>query len=551
MRWEAPRSWSLRMWLLAYGALATLPIIAIAGYLLFTVVQGERAHLQERVHQVAAAVAGDVDRELQRRVTVLGTLATSPRISQGDFAVFHAQARAAVADEHLGVLLHDAINKQQLVNTFVDYGTFLPTTGDAETFDRVLSTKRVEVSNLFVSLVAKAPAIDIAFPIMKNGKVRYLVKLALTPDHFWQILAEHSLGLRWRVTIIDRRGIIIARTDEHDRFVGQPLREDQLKEMRGAEKVFASKSSEGQPVMVAWATVPSAGWLVRVSAPFDLTQSSPNRSIVGLISAAVLALVLTLLLGAFFAARISAPLKGVARIAQGLGRQEPIITPPASYKEANMLAAALTSAAEELAQRRDRERLVVYESTHRIKNILAVVQSLVQRTLRDERLGEARTRLIQRLEALARAQDTLTSSDWEGIPLEQLIAGELRHYAGQLTLTGPRVMISGSAAQALSLLIHELGTNAAKYGALSTPEGRVSIVWFMAGSGKDTRLSFRWQESGGPPVRPATSRGFGTTLLEASALGGKSLITYEPGGLIYAFEAPLRGLTTDFDNTTF
>src|SRR5437868_2481696 len=115
MRWEAPRSWSLRTWLLAYGALATLPIIAVASYLLFKVVQGERAHLQERVHQVAAAVAGDIDRALQGRATVLATLATSPRLSQGDFAGFHAQARAAVAEEHLGVLLQDAISKQQLV----------------------------------------------------------------------------------------------------------------------------------------------------------------------------------------------------------------------------------------------------------------------------------------------------------------------------------------------------------------------------------------------------------------------------------------------------
>lgn len=309
MRREAPRTWSLRTLLLAYGAFATLPIIIVGSYLVFTVLQSERDHLQERVRQVAAAVAGDVDRELQRRETVLSTLATSPRIAQGDLAGFHAQARAAVGNQNLVVLLHDAISQQQLVNTFVDYGTALPTTGDPATFDRVLSTKRVEISDLFMSLVSKEPAIDIALPIIKSGNVRYLLKLALTPDHFWQIVAEHSLQLRWRVTIIDRRGIIIARTDSQDRFVGQPLPDAELKEMRGANKMFASKSIDG--AMTAWATVPSAGWTVRVSAPFDVTQSSFYRSI-GLMAAAVLALTLTLLLGLFFAARLNAPLTSVA-----------------------------------------------------------------------------------------------------------------------------------------------------------------------------------------------------------------------------------------------
>jgi two-component sensor histidine kinase len=538
MRWEAPRTWSLLALLLAYGALATLPIVMVGSYLFFTVLQGERDHLGERVRQVAAAVAGDVDRELQRRETVLGTLATSPLIASGDLAGFHAQARAAVANQNLVVLLQDAISKQQLVNTFVGYGTSLPTTGDPDTFDRVLSNKRVEVSDLFMSLVSKGPAIDIALPIIEGGNVRYLLKLALTPDHFWQIIAEHSLELRWRVTIVDRRGIIIARTDAQDRFVGQALPGPELKEMRSREKMLTSEGIDG--AMTAWATVPSAGWTVRVSAPFDVTQSSFYRSI-GLTSVVTLALVLTLLLGLFFAARLSAPLSSVARMAQGLVRQEPVVAPPVSYKEADMLVAALKEAAEELVQLRGRERLVVQESGHRIKNILAVVQSLVRQTLR-EGAGEARTRLLQRLEALARAQAALTSTDWTGISLEQLIAAELGPYANQVTLDGPRVVISGSAAQTVSLLIHELGTNAAKYGALSNADGRISISWSIDDRVQGSTLRFRWQESGGPPVKQATSRGFGSTLLEASVLGGSSRISYEPDGLIYVFEAPLRGL---------
>jgi hypothetical protein len=116
----ASRAWSLLTLLLVYGVLAIPPMVAAGGYLIFRVAQAERAQLEERVHQIAEAVAGDVERELQRRITVLETLATSPRISQADFASFHAQARAAVAKDELLVLLHDATTRQQLVNTFVD-----------------------------------------------------------------------------------------------------------------------------------------------------------------------------------------------------------------------------------------------------------------------------------------------------------------------------------------------------------------------------------------------------------------------------------------------
>jgi hypothetical protein len=168
------RSWSLLTLLLAYGVLALLPVLTTGGYLLIRLAHAERVQLEERVHQIAEAVAGDVERELRRRVTVLETLATSPRIAQGDFAGFHAQARAAVEKDDLVILLHDAATRQQLVNTFVEFGAPLPTTGDPETFDRVLAGKRVEISDVFRSLVSKALAVDIASPIMRSGKVRYL-----------------------------------------------------------------------------------------------------------------------------------------------------------------------------------------------------------------------------------------------------------------------------------------------------------------------------------------------------------------------------------------
>jgi hypothetical protein len=336
-------TWSLLALLLAYGALATLPIIFVGGYLLFRVVEAELTQLQERAHQVAVAVASDVERELQRRVAVLATLATSPRLDEQDFAGFQLQASAAVANDGTGVLLHDANTKQQLVNTFVQYGTPLPTTGDPETFDRVLLTRQPEISDLFISLVTKTPTIDIAFPVFKNGNVRYVLKLALTPGLFWEIIAEQSLDLQWKVTIVDRRGVIIARSPDHDWSLGQSLPADELKEIQRGRN-FGSKTLNAEIVYAAWANVRPASWLVLVSAPFSVAQAPLNRSIAWLALAAGLAVIATLLLGVWFASRISRPLSGIAAVAETLGGKGSFLIPPGSYKEADVLAAALKRA---------------------------------------------------------------------------------------------------------------------------------------------------------------------------------------------------------------
>jgi HWE histidine kinase len=421
----ASRAWSLLTLLLVYGVPAILPMLAAGGYLLFRVAQAERVQLEDRVHQIAEAVAGEVERELQRRVTLIETLATSPRITQGDFAGFHAQARAALAKDDLVILLHDAANRQQLVNTFLEYGSPLPTTGDPETFDRVLAAKRPQISDLFMSLVTQAPVIDIALPLIRNGKVRYLLKLALTPEHFRVILAGQRLDPQWTLTILDRRGVVVARSRDHEHLVGKPLPPDQVNEL-GTQRTFVSKNLERQAIVAALAMVPSANWQVRVSAPVDVARAPATHSTMLLTAAALLAGLLTLGLGTYFASRISHPLREIASVAQGLGRDASLLLPGASYKEVNLVNDALETAAAELRKLRERERLVVSESSHRVKNLLAVVQSIVHQTLREGRpIMESRSTLSGRLAALGRSQDALTSAGRDPVLLDQIIAPEL------------------------------------------------------------------------------------------------------------------------------
>ncbi|MGH7088747.1 MAG: sensor histidine kinase, partial [Stellaceae bacterium] len=164
----------------------------------------------------------------------------------------------------------------------------------------------------------------------------------------------------------------------------------------------------------------------------------------------------------------------------------------------------------------EKQKTLANELNHRVKNTLAVISSIAERTLP---ASEAKETLIGRLRALAQTHDLLVRTSWTDVPLRDLIAAELAPYAREerdnVRIDGAPVLLKPRAAQTLALVLHELATNAAKYGALSAEGGRVEIAWTIAGSGPG-RLRLSWIERGGPEVIQLSKRGFGTELVERS-----------------------------------
>ena len=154
----------------------------------------------------------------------------------------------------------------------------------------------------------------------------------------------------------------------------------------------------------------------------------------------------------------------------------------------------------------ERQVLLARELQHRTKNLMQVIQSVADRSLSGDRpLGLAREAFVARLRALASAQELLTSTEWHGAPLEQVIAHELQPFAARVSMEGPFVVLSPNATQGFALVIHELATNAIKHGALSTPGGKVAIRWSIEENSGRPTLTFRWQERGGPDTERTTS----------------------------------------------
>jgi PAS domain S-box-containing protein len=192
----------------------------------------------------------------------------------------------------------------------------------------------------------------------------------------------------------------------------------------------------------------------------------------------------------------------------------------------------------------ERQRLLINELNHRVKNTLATIQSLVHQTLRDGLVTrDARERLTERLLALSAAHNVLTRENWKSADLREIAREALRPYddppGAHITMDGPSGRLAPNVALALSMALHELATNAMKYGALSSPEGRVAITWSLE---PQTRvMSLDWRERGGPPVAVPEAKGFGTRLLAglAGELGAAADLDYAATGVTCRLRFPV------------
>ncbi|OYW09051.1 MAG: hypothetical protein B7Z53_03695, partial [Rhodospirillales bacterium 12-71-4] len=194
----------------------------------------------------------------------------------------------------------------------------------------------------------------------------------------------------------------------------------------------------------------------------------------------------------------------------------------------------------------ERQTLLAREVDHRAKNVLAVVQAALRLT-RATDIGSFTRTLEGRVAALARAQTLLAKDSWVGADLETMLRGELAAFLGEepalqarAWLEGPAIALPAEATQPLTMLVHELATNAVKHGALSVEAGHLAVRWWLS----DQRLVLTWTESGGPPLAAPPSRvGFGTRVLDATArrqLGGTIALDWRPEGLACRLGIPLR-----------
>jgi two-component sensor histidine kinase/PAS domain-containing protein len=195
-------------------------------------------------------------------------------------------------------------------------------------------------------------------------------------------------------------------------------------------------------------------------------------------------------------------------------------------------------------------RLISRELTHRAKNLLTVVLGIAKQTAHaGMNVDDFLSVFAQRIQGLGASHDLLTNSDWGGAQLEELVTSQLAPFGGvdgvRIKTKGPNVLLKNDVLQTMGLALHELGTNAVKYGALGADKGTVEVSWRIDSSAKEPRLKMMWKERGGPPVRKPPRKGFGhniTVRSLARVISGEVKIEFAKAGVVWTLDAPLAAL---------
>src|SRR6185369_1178519 len=419
---------------------------------------------------------------------------------------------------------------RQLVDTLKDYGADLPPTSDPATAQRVIDTGKPQISNLFRGSINGLPVFNVEVPVFDEQKrIRHVLIMSFQAAFIADVLSEVTLDPQWLTGVTDSSGIILARSQKQDDYVGKPLPPELFEQTKHGGGVYPAINIAGERVLRATVRSERAPWFVSATVPRDHAQEPYNRSL----SFAVLLVTMALILGgalAYIFARLMA---------------RPLDT--AILAAANVLIATLEKASKDLTERAQHADFLVRELAHRAKNQLAVVKGMALQTARQSATVDAFIgQFDRRIQGLAQSQDLLLRKHWRGAWMHDLIRAHLEPFGAEprTQIGGSPVFLDTTAVQNVGFALHELATNASKYGALSTDRGRIVVAWSLLADGA---VRLEWSEHDGPRAHQRRE-GFGhrvMTELVPRALNGSCKLDFTPQGVRWELTIPAGHIVRD------
>jgi two-component sensor histidine kinase len=525
-----------------------LPFILLTAGIVWQLANNERETRREAILFSTRTLMNAVDTILSKQIAVAQMLATSPALEADDLVTFRREAERASPGLTSGWLVLSDENGQQLINLRRPAGEPLPVRQPASLAlqRRAIETSQVQISNVFTGAVLNANVVTVEVPVIRPGKPPLCIIIGMEPGIFLSLFEQWNLPEGWLAGLIDRNGNFIARSRNHDETVGKPASEGFRAAARTATQGWNEmRSIEGATIANAHVTSPLSGWAMGLAAEKTLFEAPIQSTILIAALAGGATMLLSLLLAVWSARRISRPIEQIEQGTHALMLRRAISFSNTGLPEADRTLDALVSTARVFEQhdkeRDEREahvRLIMRELSHRSKNLLAIVLAIARQTARHTTsFSDFETRFNSRIQALADAHDLLVEQQWSGAFVDDLVRAQLAAFGIEKVATrGDRIMLRTEAVQNVALALHELATNASKYGALSVPAGKVNIEWARETDGEGRRnLRLTWRESGGPPVTAPSQKGFGCFVLERVTVNalGEGKLEFDPGGLVW------------------
>jgi two-component sensor histidine kinase len=492
----------VRLALLVAGT--TLPLIIFAAVIVFNDYEQDRKDASQRVLETVRSIRLVLDAEVQRMTGALQVLSLTNSLRDGDFEGFRRMSRGFLDQYGAGgVVLVAKRDGRQVFSSISTDTASLPPRNNRDIVEKVFATKSPQYSNLFIGAVKKQPIVTVEIPVFAGEDVLFDISFSPPIEIFQAIIEKQRPTEDWTISIFDRDGINFARVPNPQETVGKrasPLLYAGI--LRASEATLPTVSLEGVPLITSFARSSLTGWTVAAgiaegSLVGPLWRNLAITSIIGSV---------LLLIGLAFAVRMA------TTIARG-----------------EML-----------------HDLLIEELNHRVKNTLAILQAIAVQTFRSASKPERET-FEGRLGALAEAHNLLSKEKWRGSELQDVVTRVLQPYLldnpERMRMSGPKVPLSPRLAVVLSMIVHEIATNAAKYGALSNGTGTIALDWEVFAENSRQKLRLIWSEAGGPHVVAPVQRGFGSRLIERSArdqLGGEATVDFLPHGVVYTVTCALE-----------
>ncbi|WP_309084266.1 HWE histidine kinase domain-containing protein [Chelativorans sp.] len=523
-----------------------VPALAISAVLLQRNDEAQREIVETLAEAMAGSIAEAVDRELAGMETTLRVLSTTRSLTSGNLQDFYDRGKAALSGTGSYLIVLDE-NFRQLINTRVPFGSPLGVTGDPESAQRALNTRAPAISGVFFGRTSQNWVFNVVLPFLRENQPPRLLVLTRDADSMADALSQEMLRGGWNASLLDRNGIVIA-SSFMSSSVGKPFFLD-ISGSGAPQTARLAEDMNSESYLRIIRESRYSGWKVVVWAPTAAVEEPTRRALRFLFGGSLVIIAIGTLAAWLIGRQIAGPVRRLAYDARRLGAGQPVDAVRYPIAEVATVSAALSEASTDRKTAENEIRLLMREVAHRAKNQLTVVSSMAKQTARSSRSLPAFLDSFQkRLYGLARSTDLLIAGGATGVELRELLMAQIEPFRPEdlkrLDISGPPFRLSNQAAQTIGLAVHELATNAAKYGAFASRTGRLSVDWAVEGE----TLVLTWREHLALLRRRPAKRGFGTEIIErmlGGTLDAEISRTFHRDGLECVFRIPLKRLVPE------
>lgn len=534
---------SISSYLVVLVLVSVVPSFLFAGVLIQRYQAAQEDIVETLIVATSRSLVQAMEREIDANITTLHVLATSPSLRAGDFRGFYDRSKLALAETEANLFVVNP-DLSTFASTRVPFDSPASRVSDERAAQRAFDSNSVVVTDLVLGNISKRWVYNILLPVDLGPLGKKLIALNQQADNFASTLSANSFPEGWNTALLDNDGRILTASAG----VGN------------VGELLTAFDPMGQRYAVGWQHIETAtgtalgviqrssttGWRLVAWAPVWTITQPLMTALVFLMAGGFVLLGLIVAAMLWVSRRIGRSVRGLAGDARRLGAGELVTASPYPVSEIAEVSEALAQASRQRQAAEQDVNFLMREVAHRSKNQMTVITAMAKQTARGaEDVPSYVQAFERRIMGLSSSTDLLMAHGREGVLLGQLIESQIATFSpddpARVSVSGPSMRLNAQAAQIIGMAVHELSTNAVKYGAFAGDSGSLAVRWSVEGG----KLDVIWRETVPGPLTPSERTGFGTTVLKSMvgrALGADVERLCHDDGIEWRFAIPMASI---------